>query len=244
MELSKPLMNYLPNIDLFKHSYDVPIYRDATDEELKKNPELILQHYGKIQCGVQRTLSTSKDVVKYIVEENGDNAYENCLDDLFMSFPEYKKWESAFDLSPDSELYIYQNERTSDYDKLDEEIRKYNFYLNDGQRVFRGAFGDIHQKNYSFSTPISTTLYSVVAYNEIIRNITKDEDRIIFDLVVDKSKTNVFYYGSKTGSHSNEKEVLFASGARIQVIGDYEKIGEIDTYFGKRPLYYATGIIT
>ena len=63
-----------------------------------------------------------------------------------MRFPEYKKWESAFDLSPDSELYIYQNERTSDYDKLDEEIRKYNFYLNDGQRVFRGAFGDIHQK--------------------------------------------------------------------------------------------------
>ena len=36
MELSKPSMKYLPNIDLFKYSYDVPVYRDATDEELKK----------------------------------------------------------------------------------------------------------------------------------------------------------------------------------------------------------------
>lgn len=71
-----------------------------------------------------------------------------------------------------------------------------------------------------------------------------DEDRIIFDLVVDNSKTNVFYYGSNTGSHSNEREVLFASGAQIQIIGNYEKIGEIDTCLGKRSLYYAVGIIT
>lgn len=237
-------MNYLPNMDLFKYPYEVPIYREATDEELIDNPKLFFQDCGKIQDGVERTLSTSKDVIKYIVEKNGDNEYENCLDDLLKSFPEYKKWESAFNLSPDSELYAYQNERTSNYDKLDEEIRKHNFYLNDGQRVFRGAFGDIRQKKYSFSTPISTTLYSVVAYSEIIRNVSKDEDRIIFDLIANNSTTNVFYYGSNTGAHSNEKEVLFASGAKIQIIGDYEKIGEIDTHLGKRPLYYVTGIIT
>lgn len=237
-------MNYLPKIDLFKHSYNVPIYRDATDEELMKDSNLIFQNCGKIQCGVEKTLYTSKDVVKHIVDKNGDNEYKNCLDDLLMRFPENKKWESAFKLNSNSELSIYQNGRTSNYAKLDKEIKEFNFFLDNGQRVFRGAFGNVHQKHYSFSTPISTTLYSVVAYSEIIRNVSKDEDRIIFDLIANNSTTNVFYYGSNTGAHSNEKEVLFASGAKIQIIGDYEKIGEIDTHLGKRPLYYVTGIIT
>lgn len=232
----------LPKIDLFTNPYHIYSYREPTDKEIMDNPQLL---YGEgVKDKIIKTLSTSKDVVKHIVEKMGDNKYENYLLDKLAEDEKFEQWDPLKDFSKGCELDLYQNARSCNFPKLNDEIKSYDCFLEKGQRVFRGCFGDISQKNIIESTPISTTLFPTVAYNEIIRNIKKDEDRIIFDLVVDNSKTNVFYYGSNTGFHSNEKEVLFAFGARIQIIGDYEKIGEIDTHLGKRPLYYAAGIIT
>lgn len=232
----------LPKIDLFENPYHIYSYREPTDEKIMENPQLLCGE--GVEDKIIKTLSTSKDVVKHVVEEMGDNKYENYLLDKLAEDEKFEQWDTLKDFSKGCELDLYQNARSCNFPKLNDEIKSYDCFLEKGQRVFRGCFGDISKKNINECTPISTSLFPTVAYNEILRNTTKDEDRIIFDLVVGKSKTNVFYYGSKTGSHSNEKEALFASGARIQVIGDYEKIGEIDTYLGKRPLYYAAGIIT
>ena len=65
----------LPKIDLFANPYHIYSYREPTDKEIMDNSQLL---YGEgVKDKIIKTLSTSKDVVKHIVEKMGDNKYEN-----------------------------------------------------------------------------------------------------------------------------------------------------------------------
>ena len=196
-------------------------------------------------------LDTPLKLAEYALKNIGDNRIDSFIDEVLEKSNEYKEMKNSMPSKTPEILEEYQK-RYSDFDnkkfsKIDNEIKKINAYLSEGQYLFHGGkWFDNTKKELITTRPFSTTFSPHIAVSEALFK-GKAYDNGVLDLFVIKvknPKTPVFVYDNKDPDLGREKEVLFASGAKltlksIHVIGDnkvYKSTNGFQTKSKKVPI--------
>jgi len=209
----------LPFVDLCPNALEIWSERDMTNEELIK----FVEKYGKCQLKTKdkliEKLDTPLKLAEFSLKHIGDNRIDRFIDDVLEKSKEYKIMKKNMPSKTPKALQDYQ-ESYPNYNKkeVDKEIRKINALLADGQYIFHGGKWFDDKKNELVTTkPFSTTLSPQIAVNEALHNgKAYDNNGIdLFVLKVKNPKTPVFVYKNKETNLGYEKEILFASKARL-----------------------------
>ncbi|MEG2808732.1 MAG: hypothetical protein RR932_12290, partial [Acinetobacter sp.] len=171
---------------------------------------------------------------KHILKVGADNGLESHIDSYLHTSEECQNWQKSMPLITPKALYDYKNSYPK-YNKqqVDEAINSLGFLFSEGQTLFHGGlFDDVGE--YLTNKPLSVSFCPQVA----LRNAEwagKAYDRGRIDIFVLKStspSTHVYFYNLNE-ELGNEKEVLFASGAKLKfirrtkVLDDYH-VGKIN----------------
>jgi len=190
-----------------------------TNEEITK----FFKKYGHFKLKTKdkliEKLDTPLKLAEFALKNIGDNRIDCFIDDVLEKSKEYKMMKKNMPSKTPKALQDYQK-LYPDYNKeeVDKEIKKVNAFLADGQYIFHGGKWFDDKKNELVITkPFSATLSPQIAVNEALhKGKAYDNDGIdLFVLKVKNPKTPVFVYKNKGTKLGHEKEILFASGAKL-----------------------------
>lgn len=211
----------LPLVNPFDTAYEKWIYRKATLEEvLGSNDKVSLLNRG-IKDRLECTVSNILDCAMVMVQSGYgcDNELECQIDNNLSQNASFKFWLGAMPSKIPKYILEYKNSyRTHNPLFVDKEINNLGFKLSTGQMlVHAGAWNN--EDNFIISRPLSTSLSPQVAILNAIHggkayNMGKI-DVLLLEVV--NPNTNVFVFKTKNLSLGHEKEILFASGARISL---------------------------
>jgi len=162
---------------------------------------------------------TPLKLAEFALKNIGDNRIDFFIDDVLEKSEEYKMMKKNMPSKTPKDLQDYQKSYPN-YNKkgVDEEIKKVNACLADGQYIFHGGKWFDDEKNELVTTrPFSTTLSPQIAVNETLHKgkAYNNNGIDLFVLKVKNPKTPVFVYKNKGTKLGHEKEILFASGAKL-----------------------------
>jgi len=167
------------------------------------------------------TIDTYFKAAKYIAQFGADNRVEIFIDDFLARNKDYKTMKQMMPSKTTKALFDYQkNYPYYDNIQLNNDINLINTVLAEGQFLFHGGkwFDDTKTKMNTIK-PFSTTFSPLVALNEILhKGKAYDANGIdLFVMKVKNPKTSVFVYKNKGTRLGHEKEVLFSSGAILEL---------------------------
>ncbi len=160
-------------------------------------------------------ISNYKEAIYHMANTVADNALENFTDEQMEKSESVNEWHKKMPNKTPECIIKYQNENDKTVaNSVTAEINKINCHLTNGQRILHG--GKLPDGVVTTTAPLSTTLDAQVAFREAEFNekAFNNNEINIYELIVKDPKTNVFISDDK-GEHSNEKEIIFASGATI-----------------------------
>ena len=236
----------LPLIDVFHEPYEAWSQREATFDEIQE----LMSESGKLRTKVNDKLKahikTAFDAAQYIANNGADNSLEAHIDSFLNSSDNFKKFRAAMPSRTPNVLFDYQ-QRYPNYCKndLDSEINRIGQTLSDGQYLFHGGTWTDHSIGKKRSQlPLSTSFSPQVALkNAEWKGKAYDAGQInLFVLRAVEPKTNVFCFPIKGTKMGNEKEVLFASGAtlnlrNITLVRDDFEVAQCDQPNKEVPIY-------
>lgn len=210
---------HLPLINTFIPPYEVWLKRETTLEErldfIKNNQPLLFQIKEKLI----RSIDNHFEAAEHILNMRVDNALENHINDCLHSSSECQMWKMSMPKETPKALYDYKNSYPNyDKQKVDEAINALGFCVSEGQKLFHGGlFNDARE--YLTDRPLSASFCPQVALrNAEWRGKAFDRGQIdIFVLKATSPSTHAFFYNLDE-QLGNEKEVLFASGAKLKMI--------------------------
>lgn len=236
----------LPIVDVFSLPYEKWSQRKATEQES-------LEHYkkhGAISLEVDHEriakISNAKEAAIYIAEVGADNGLEFFIDRALSNSESFQEWRKYFPkLTPSSlkdyqEIYPYHNSISVDF-----EINSYGFPLAVGQMLFHGGrWPDPASTKFRTIAPLSTTFCPQVALrNAEHKGKAYEQNRIdLFVLHVAAPSTKVFSFPLHNSDMAHEKEVLFASGANLEIRSETKILDDYSAFncYGSRktiPIY-------
>lgn len=209
-----------PLINVFSNPYESWGTKSVTQEEMKEH----YLHTGKLLNFIKTELKAKIEnhfhAAVYMLREGVDNGLELHIDSHLDSSPEFQTALNHMPskCSPSIEAYkqYYPN---CDFNSVSTEINTLGVKLHEGQCLFHGGIchEDIGEVTLT-KRPLSTSFCPQVALrNAEWMGKAYDEGAVhLFVLEAVKPVTNIYIFPTK-GYLSNEKEVLFSSGARLKI---------------------------
>lgn len=211
----------LPLVDVFNTNYKFYSYRDATDEEFMAYH----QEHGHLPPPIPDQLlnvvRNHYDAAKHIITQRADNGLESFITSKLKQSEEYQYSRNQMPIDTPSALEGYQK-AFPNYDpvQVDIEINKIDCKLGQNQMLFHAGLWENHAVTSFITTkPLSTSFCPQVAIrNSEWQGKASAVGRIdLFLLKVNQPNTNVYFYDMNDPDKGNEKEVLFASGAELNL---------------------------
>lgn len=209
----------LPIVNVFSDPYEVWEHREATQDEMLENFRIHKFFNSTIRTRQIASIATHVDAASYIANRSVDNGLENFIDKFLDESPEYRSFRNQMPSKTSSVLFEYQQKypKYSIVD-VDKAINDIGQSLSDGQYLFHGGLWPDNKSNsLVLKSPLSTSFCPQIALrNAEWRGKAYDAGQIdLFVLRAVKPQTNVFAFPRKGTKMGNEKEVLFASGAKL-----------------------------
>ncbi len=210
----------LPRIDPFIKPYVHCKTRVRTTEEAIEAYKLT----GVFSLNeiVQTTkISTGQEAANHVCSTDLDNGLSNHIEHALKDNNCYSAWLQAMPSKTPTNLKHYKNNyQTHNATLVDSEINSYGAFLSPEQVLFHGGLWPLGNP-HDTTRPLSTTLCpSVALRNALYKGKAYDANRIdLMVLTVKSSVTKAFAY-KKNMRLGHEKEVLFASGARLTLISE------------------------
>lgn len=210
---------FLPLVNVFSGEYRKYSYRSATPEESLAFYKKHGYFDNNIRDKIIECIWFAQEAAEYMCRVGADNGLESFIEDALGESINFEKMIRSMPSTAPSVLLHYKisPDITTLLD-VDRAINIHGRYLSDGQYLFHGGNLDDFKDDLVTKRPLSTSFCPQVA----LRNAEwggKAYHAGKVDLLVLKvknPKTKVFVY-DRNGEHSNEKEILFASGARLVV---------------------------
>ena len=161
-----------------------------------------------------RFISSVEELLRLTVEFYGLNIVESYVSDWLKKDATISFWRQSMPSVVPHELAKYQSGNFNPH-VVDAEIKTIGAVLTPGQVLFHG--GNLPQG--TLPRQLSTTFCPNVAISESLWKGKADAigQVNIYVITVQASNTCVYVYNQSRGKLSNEKEVLFASGAILSV---------------------------
>lgn len=210
----------LPIVNTFIPAYESWSTRNPTIEEheasYKENGAMSPPIRDKLLATVDNHLSAAK----YMAKQGADNQLEKHIDDTLANSSAYKLWRDEMpSKTPASISKFQQNYPSYKQADVDKEINEINQTLSEGQFLFHGGLWfDDNKDEIILEKPFSTSFCPQVALrnSEHLGKAYDDGKIDLFVLKVKKPQTNIFAFKLNGTSMGHEKEVLFASGAKLK----------------------------
>lgn len=207
-------------VNVFAKPYQVWSKRDSTLEEasdLVKNKGLSVIEALQVNDKLIEEVSTHTEAAIRMLRERADNGLEFHIDRALDTSAEYRGLRNLMPQGVPDGLSAYQGEFSEqDWAIADEAIKAHGVEAADGQCLFHGGHWAVDSPTITTSRPFSTSFCPQVALRNAEWNgKAYDAGRVDLMVVcVKQPKTKAYVY-SREGNHGNEKEVVFASGARL-----------------------------
>ncbi len=207
-------------VNVFEHAYETWATRDATLEERMrhstKTGELLLFIRERLKARVENHLDAAKYILKAVTDNGLENHIENYLRDSF-------KFNTILNImpkiTPTSIVNYKESFQANDLEQVSIDINNYGNILHNNQYLFHGGFWSPKKNNLIIiDRPLSTSFCPQVALrNAEWKGKAYDSGEVhLFVLRVTNPKTKVYIF-SLAGELGNEKEVLFSSGAKLEI---------------------------
>ncbi|HIE3987221.1 hypothetical protein PTR15_08500 [Serratia nevei] len=209
----------LPIVNAFSEPYEVWEERQATADEMLEHFRIHNVFNSTVRTRKIASIATHVDAALHMAKCGADNRMENFIDQFLDNSPEYKSFRAKMPSKTPSILFDYQ-QKYPNYSKadVDNAINEIGQTLSKGQCLFHGGlWPDEHTEVVDLTLPFSTSFCPQVALrNAEWRGKAYDAKQIdLFVLQAVNPQTNVFAFPKKGTTMGNEKEVLFASGAKL-----------------------------
>ncbi|WP_415578118.1 hypothetical protein [Gluconobacter japonicus] len=210
-------------VDVFLRSYEQWSYRDATNKELSSRlkagrPLIEAMH---VKDSREVSVSTSFEAASYILRTGSDNGLKNHIDQALAQSAEYAALRRRMPQPDPHALIAYQNRFTEDdMAAADIAIEQYGITLADGQILFHGGFWKNPPDTIlTTSRPFSTSFCPQVALRNAEWKAKAYHAGEINLMVVRVHRPQTKAYILRLdGEKGNEKEVVFASGAKLALM--------------------------
>lgn len=212
----------LPIVNTFNPPLEIWSQRNMTEEEMQIFYQENAYFRYTINDKLLAKIDTSYKAAEYIAQVGADNRVENFIDTALSTSINYKLMKQMMPYKTPNELFNYQKKYPfyDDY-QLNNDIHAINAILSKQQVLFHGGkwINDMQTKLVTIK-PFSTTFSPLVALNEALhKGKAFDANGIdLFVVKVNNPQTPVFVYKNKGTLFGHEKEVLFASGAKLKLI--------------------------
>lgn len=204
--------------------FDLPFedwsIRDSTTEEMAE----LLNHGGvtlaealHIKDKLLDVVSNHTEAAAHMLRKRWNNALENHVERSLDESVEYRNLIALMPEHVPAALDAYQGSFSQHDPKLaDQAIRAHGVLLAEGQVLFHGGYWPTNEQSFVTSRPFSTSFCPQVALrNAEWKGKAYDAGRVDLMVVrVNEPTTKAFVY-RREGDHGNEKEVVFANGARL-----------------------------
>lgn len=207
----------LPLINTFQEPYIVWNMREATLDELLTGKSDL---FRGVATTVRANLSNHLEAARYMAEVKVDISLERFIDDFLHKSLECNSWKNAMPaLTPSPLIHYKQSYPNFDTVAVDNSIKSIGVFPSEGQYLFRGGDWPDGLTTMITEQPLSTSFCPQVALrNAEWRGKAYDQGKIdLFVIRVVEPKTNIYFYNLNE-ELGNEKEVLFASGAKLQLV--------------------------
>lgn len=208
-------------INVFDKPYEVWSHRKATLEEaqeLVKKEGLSIIEALEPKDKLLEKVTTHTEAANRMLRIRADNGLEFHIDRALDDSPEYRNLRELMPQDVPLPLNQYQSSYP-EYDKemVDAAINTLGVKIADGQFLFHGGEWGAAGDTLTTSQPFSTSFCPQVALrNAEWRGKAFDAGRVDLMVVrVTQPATNAYVY-SREGEHGNEKEIVFASGAKLK----------------------------
>lgn len=210
-------------VNIFAKSYQNYSYRDATNEELSSRMALGLSvcEAMNIPDELIATVTNAVEAASYMLKVGRDNGLEWHIDEVLDQSSEYAELRKSMPRTDPTALITYRNSFTQkSLAPADAAIKKYGITLAEGQILFHGGFwNEAIDKTITTSRPFSTSFCPQVALrNAEWKGKAYDAGAVNLMVVRVTEPNTKAYILSMDDEKGNEKEVVFASGAKITLV--------------------------
>ncbi|MFM4908542.1 hypothetical protein ACEUCM_05815 [Aeromonas dhakensis] len=209
----------LPLVNVFSEEYRKYSYRKATKEE----GLAFLREHGYCSNDVRDKLLEciwfAQEAAEYMCRVGADNGLESFIDHALDKSINFEKMISSMPSETPSVLLDYKTSPVlTNPSEVDHAIDVHGRCLSDGQYLFHGGNFDDFKDDLVTKRPLSTSFCPQIALRnaEWCGKAYRAGKVDLLVLKVTNPKTKVFVY-DRAGEHSNEKEILFSSGASLVV---------------------------
>lgn len=217
--------NKMGVVNVFAQPYEVWSHRDTTPEEalsLVEEKGLRPIEAMRVKDELLDVVSTHSQAAAYMIRVRADNGLEGHVDRALDVSPEYRELLGRMPCEEVKALRSYQGEfPRHDAARADMAIQDVGVELPEGQILFHGGRWPSDGSTFTTSRPLSTSFCPQVALrNSEWRGKAYDAGQVdLLVLRVTQSQTKAYAY-RRDGQHGNEKEVVFASGARLTRVSE------------------------
>jgi len=209
-------------INVFSTPFEVWSYRKATQQEM-------LDHYREngfmshqVKDRLERRIESASAAADHMIRTVVDQALENFIDRALADNFAFNALRQQMPLSTPASLSDYQSSYP-DYDPLavDADINRFGVLLADGQYLLHGGCWFTDRDSFITKRPLSTTFCPQIALRSAEwRGKAYDANRVeLMVMRVTRPQTKAYLFGPE-GDLKHEKEVVFASGARLRRLNE------------------------
>ena len=222
----------LPLINIFQEPFIRWERRNLDPQEAINGKYSFEEIRAGVKTGNFISLNNYFESVFYVSKYLGDTMLTCFIESTLAENSVLKSWLREMPSVTPQILKDYQNKyHERDFLEVDVAIRKAMCVLSEGQTLIHGGLWWGKEDVVITNRPLSTTFCPQVALAETLHNAKAYySDRIdLIILTCTNPQTNVFVYKHKRIQKAHEKEVLFASGARLQKVREIF-ITSLDVY--------------
>lgn len=167
------------------------------------------------------SLTSLYDAARVMACRGSNAEIANHIEDELENGSEFQAWRAAMSAPSSQILDDYQNNyhKNINFATVNSDILKYGVLLPDSQILFHGGNWKGLPTAMTTCRPLSTTFCPQVAMREA-ENCGKAYKAGYIDLLyikLDNPVTKAFVYAQSGTAQAHEKEVLFATGAKIKI---------------------------
>ncbi|MBN3771286.1 hypothetical protein [Burkholderia sp. Se-20378] len=234
----------LPIIDPFAQPYEKYSYRNATYSEMLDS----LEKTGKAMTSVKESqgyvTSNALEAAIYMLQTQADPGIDDHVDAQIRSSPAFGTWENAMQRRQHwPALDQYKNAYPlDDYRHVDEEIAAIDCVLASGHYFFHGGSWPIDTMQFTTDRPLSTSFSPQPALRNFDHRGKAYASQVIqlWGIRVIEPRSRMYFYDlDDRDALGHEMEVLFASGAHLELRNRQPVPGtySVTQTFGQPPQY-------